>query len=97
MGPRKELVLTAIVENYIANGEPVASQSIARQQNREGMSAATVRNVMADLSEAGFLEQPHTSGRPNPYRAGISLLRRTASPPEILCASRATSTHSGAN
>lgn len=61
MGPRKELVLTAIVENYIANGEPVASQSIAREQNREGMSAATVRNVMADLSEAGYLEQPHTS------------------------------------
>ena len=61
MGVREDLVLTAIVENYIANGDPVASQSIARQQNREGMSAATVRNVMADLSEAGYLEQPHTS------------------------------------
>ena len=61
VGPREGLILTAVIENYIANGDPVASQSIARQQNREGMSAATVRNVMADLSEAGYLEQPHTS------------------------------------
>jgi heat-inducible transcriptional repressor len=58
---RERLILTSVVESYIANGDPVASQSIARQQNREGMSAATVRNVMADLSEAGYLEQPHTS------------------------------------
>jgi heat-inducible transcriptional repressor len=61
VGPREGLILTAVIENYIANGDPVASQSIARQHNREGMSAATVRNVMADLSEAGYLEQPHTS------------------------------------
>lgn len=58
---REDLILTAVVESYIATGDPVASQSVARQQNREGMSAATVRNVMADLSEAGYLEQPHTS------------------------------------
>ncbi len=61
VSPRARLVLTSVVEAYIATGEPVASQTIARQQNREGMSAATVRNVMADLSEAGYLEQPHTS------------------------------------
>lgn len=89
MGPRKELVLTAIVENYIANGEPVASQSIARQQNREGMSAATVRNVMADLSEAGFLEQPHTSAGRIPTAQAFryyveQLLRRKSSAPHVL-------------
>lgn len=61
ISPREALVLTAVVENYIASGDPVASQSVARQQNREGMSAATVRNVMADLSDSGYLEQPHTS------------------------------------
>lgn len=61
IGPREGLILTAVVEHYIANGDPVPSQAIARQQNREGMSSATVRNVMADLSEAGYLEQPHTS------------------------------------
>jgi hypothetical protein len=42
MGPRKEPVLPSIVENYIATGDPVASQAIARQQNREGMCAATI-------------------------------------------------------
>jgi heat shock gene repressor HrcA len=61
MGAREALVLRAVVENYIASGSPVASQSIARQQNRDGMSAATVRSLMADLDEAGYLEQPHTS------------------------------------
>lgn len=67
---REGLVLTAVVENYIATGGPVASQSIAHQQNREGMSAATVRNVMADLSDAGYLDQPHTSaGRVPTVRA----------------------------
>ncbi len=89
MGVREDLVLTAIIENYIANGDPVASQSIARQQNREGMSAATVRNVMADLSEAGYLEQPHTSaGRVPTARAFRyyveQLLRRTAPPHRAL-------------
>jgi heat-inducible transcriptional repressor len=85
IGPRERLVLTSVVESYIASGDPVASQSIARQQNREGMSAATVRNVMADLSEAGFLEQPHTSaGRiptPQAFRFyAEQLLRRIDSP-----------------
>src|SRR5665213_1061311 len=89
IGPREGLVLTAVIENYIASGDPVASQAIARQQNREGMSAATVRNVMADLSEAGYLEQPHTSaGRVPTARAFRyyveQLLRRTASPHQAL-------------
>ncbi|HVC89082.1 MAG TPA: heat-inducible transcriptional repressor HrcA, partial [Acidobacteriaceae bacterium] len=89
IGPRKELVLTAIVENYIANGEPVASQSVARQHNREGMSAATVRNVMAELSEAGFLEQPHTSAGRIPTAQAFryyveQLLRRKSSARQVL-------------
>lgn len=89
MGPRKDLVLTAIVENYIATGDPVASQAIARQQNREGMSAATVRNVMADLSEAGYLEQPHTSAGRIPTAQAFryyveQLLRRKSSPHQAL-------------
>ena len=89
MGPRKDLVLTAIVENYIATGDPVASQAIARQQNREGMSAATIRNVMADLSEAGYLEQPHTSAGRIPTAQAFryyveQLLRRKSSPRQAL-------------
>ena len=62
ISPRDRLVLNAIIEIYIATGEPVASQTVARQlENKEGMSAATIRNVMAALGEAGLLEQPHTS------------------------------------
>ena len=62
ISPRERLVLTAILEMYIANGEPVASQSIARlYADKEGMSSATIRNVMAALSDGGLLEQPHTS------------------------------------
>lgn len=62
VSPRERLVLTAIIDLYIATGEPVASQAVARFfENREGLSSATVRNVMAALGESGLLEQPHTS------------------------------------
>jgi heat-inducible transcriptional repressor len=66
ISPRDRAVLTAIIEIYIATGEPVASQALARHfgggsGKREGMSPATIRNVMAALGEAGLLEQPHTS------------------------------------
>jgi heat-inducible transcriptional repressor len=62
ISPRERAVLTAIIEMYIDTGEPVASQAIARQLgNRDGMSSATIRNVMASLGEAGLLDQPHTS------------------------------------
>jgi heat-inducible transcriptional repressor len=60
IGEREREILTAIVETFIATGDPVGSRTLARS-NREGLSPATIRNVMADLAEAGFLEQPHTS------------------------------------
>ena len=70
-GPREREILTAIVETYISTGEPVGSRTLSRQ-NKDGLSPATIRNVMADLSDTGFLEQPHTSaGRiptPQAYR-----------------------------
>jgi len=62
LSPRERLVLTAIIELYIATGEPVASQAVARFfADRDGLSSATLRNVMSALGEAGLLEQPHTS------------------------------------
>ena len=62
IGARERLVLTTIIEHYIATGEPVGSQTLARQfGNQEGMSAATIRNTMAALGDAGLLDQPHTS------------------------------------
>src|ERR1700756_366618 len=56
IGKREREVLTAIVETFISTGEPVGSRTLSRS-NREGLSAATIRNVMADLSDAGFVEQ----------------------------------------
>jgi heat-inducible transcriptional repressor len=71
IGPREREILTAIVETYISTGEPVGSRTLSRQ-NKDGLSPATIRNVMADLADGGFLEQPHTSaGRvptPQAYR-----------------------------
>ena len=60
IGEREREILTALVETFIVTGEPVGSRTLARS-NREGLSPATIRNVMADLADAGFLEQPHTS------------------------------------
>jgi heat-inducible transcriptional repressor len=69
---REQLVLTAIVELYIATGEPVASQAVAHFfANREGLSSATLRNVMATLGESGLLEQPHTSSGRVPTAAAF--------------------------
>jgi heat-inducible transcriptional repressor len=72
ISPRERAVLTAIIEMYIETGEPVASQAIARQLgNRDGMSSATIRNVMASLGEAGLLDQPHTSAGRIPAAKGF--------------------------
>jgi heat-inducible transcriptional repressor len=60
MVPRTRELLHEIVEAYIQSGEPVASRSIAKKR-ADSLSAASIRNVMADLDEEGYLCQPHTS------------------------------------
>jgi len=60
MTHREQDVLHSIVESYIQTGEPVASRTIAEQRG-DNLSPATIRNVMADLYESGYLSQPHTS------------------------------------
>jgi len=57
---RHQQILADLVRLYIETGEPVSSRSISRR-HAEQLSPATVRNVMADLEEGGFLFQPHTS------------------------------------
>jgi heat-inducible transcriptional repressor len=57
---RAREILRAIITNYILTGEPVGSRTIARM-TQEGLSPASVRNVMADLEDMGFLSHPHTS------------------------------------
>jgi heat-inducible transcriptional repressor len=60
MVPRTRELLHEIVAEYIQTGEPVASRSIARRRG-DDLSAASIRNVMADLDDEGYLMQPHTS------------------------------------
>jgi heat-inducible transcriptional repressor len=60
LSPRQQLVLRALVENYIATAEPVASAQVVRDRS-VSISSATARAVMAQLTELGLLTQPHTS------------------------------------
>src|SRR5713101_4241497 len=57
---REQEILQSIVRAYIQTGEPVSSRSIARRRNQP-LSPASIRNVMADLADEGYLSQPHTS------------------------------------
>src|SRR5437868_11393218 len=59
---RGEAVLSAIIKEHLVTGEPVGSKTISdRFAHAAGWSAATIRNVMGQLEEAGLVEQPHTS------------------------------------
>ena len=72
---RKADVLHSIIREYVETGEPVASRSISKR--RRGMlSPATIRNVMADLSEEGYLSQPHTSAGRVPTEKAFRFLVR---------------------
>ncbi len=60
MTERDEKILKAVVQIHINTGEPVGSRTIAKHLDIK-LSPATIRNIMADLEESGFLTQPHTS------------------------------------
>lgn len=60
LSARDREILRDVILTYILSAEPVSSRSVAKQ-GRSGLSAATIRNVMADLEEWGYLIQPHTS------------------------------------
>jgi len=73
--PRHQEILHSIVREYIETGEPVGSRTISRRRHSE-LSPASIRNVMADLAEAGYLSQPHTSaGRVPTEKAFHSYVR----------------------
>lgn len=67
---RHQQILADIVRSYIESGEPVSSRTVARCQV-EPLSSATVRNVMVDLEEGGYLHQPHTSAGRVPTAAAF--------------------------
>ena len=72
LSERKKQILKRIVEDYIATAEPVGSKAIAQEMGGS-VSSATVRNEMAELSELGYLEQPHTSAGRIPSPKGYRL------------------------
>ena len=74
---RAQTLLKALVERYIADGQPVGSRALSKLSGLE-LSPATIRNVMADLEDMGFVASPHTSaGRiptPRGYRVFVDTL-----------------------
>lgn len=69
MDERKQKILKAIVQDYIATAEPVGSRTISKKFEL-GVSPATIRNEMSDLEEMGLIEQPHTSAGRIPSDSG---------------------------
>jgi heat-inducible transcriptional repressor len=69
---RARLLLKALVERYIAEGQPVGSRTLSRASGLE-LSPATIRNVMADLEELGLIASPHTSSGRIPTARGYRL------------------------
>ncbi len=72
LNARARRILYAVVTEYVATGEPVGSRKLARRYGLS-LSPATIRNVLADLEEAGLLLQPHTSAGRVPTAAGYRL------------------------
>jgi len=69
---RAKLLLKALVERYIDDGQPVGSRTLSRASGLE-LSPATIRNVMADLEELGLIASPHTSAGRIPTAKGYRL------------------------
>ena len=69
---RARHILRVLVEQYVRDGQPVSSRSLSRASGL-GLSAATVRNVMYDLEELGYLTSPHTSAGRVPTEQGYRL------------------------
>jgi heat-inducible transcriptional repressor len=85
MTGREQDILHSIVESYIQTGEPVASRTISRQR-KDDLSPATIRNVMADLCDEGYLAQPHTSAGRVPTEKAFRSYVQSLAPGRLLLA-----------
>ena len=72
MDERSRLLLKALVERYISEGQPVGSRTLSKASGLE-LSPATIRNVMADLEDLGLIVSPHTSSGRIPTAKGYRL------------------------
>lgn len=72
LNERKIQILEAIINDYIATGEPIGSRTITKKYNF-GLSSATIRNEMSDLADMGYITQPHVSAGRSPTDKGYRL------------------------
>ena len=90
---RARLLLKALVERYIADGQPVGSRTLSKASGLE-LSPATIRNVMSDLEELGLIVSPHTSAGRIPtalgYRLFVDTMLTTQTDPLISASGLAT-------
>ena len=84
---RAREVLKEIIRTHAETGRPVSSRSLAKQRKFHA-SAATLRNLMADLTDAGYLQQPHTSAGRVPTEKAYRQYVRTLMKPKELTASQ---------
>src|SRR5215217_4136422 len=69
LNERAQILLKTLVERYIADGQPVGSRALSKYSGLE-LSPASIRNVMADLEDLGFIASPHTSAGRVPTARG---------------------------
>ena len=72
LDPRAQALLKTLIERYIADGQPIGSRTLSKHSGLE-LSPATIRNVMSDLEEMGFIASPHTSAGRIPTALGYRL------------------------
>src|SRR5215469_13651619 len=72
LNERSREIFRLIVDGYVATGEPIGSRTLSRRIGLN-LSPATIRNVMADLEDAGLLYSPHTSAGRLPTELGLRL------------------------
>src|SRR5688500_3570890 len=72
LSERAQHLLKILVESYIRDGQPVGSRTLSRESGLN-LSSATIRNVMADLDQLGFVTSPHTSAGRIPTDKGYRL------------------------
>ncbi len=76
---RSEQLLKTLIREFVRTGKPVGSRRLSKL-NREGLSAATIRNAVADLEEMGYVEQPYTSAGRIPTAKGYRFYVSSLSP-----------------
>jgi heat-inducible transcriptional repressor len=72
MDKRAQILLKTLVEHYISDGQPIGSRTLLQHSGLD-VSTATIRNVMSDLEQMGFIASPHTSAGRIPTQKGYRL------------------------